>query len=75
MAKMQLSTRNRLPGTIVEVEKGDVMAKVTMRVGDDHLVSLITRESAEEMGLEESKRVIALIKATDVMLMVRDESE
>ncbi len=75
MAKMQLSTRNRLPGTIVEVEKGDVMAKVTMRVGDDHLVSLITRESAEEMGLEESKQVIALIKATDVMLMVRDESE
>ncbi len=72
MAKMRLSTRNKLPGTIVEVEKGDVMAKVTMRVGDDHLVSLITRESAEEMGLEESRQVVALIKATDVMLMVRD---
>jgi molybdopterin-binding protein len=71
---MKLSTRNRLPGAIVEVEKGDVMAKVTLRVGDDHLVSLITRESAEEMGLEESKQVVALIKATDVMLMVRDET-
>lgn len=75
MAKMRLSTRNRLPGTVVEVVKGDVMAKVTMRVGDDHLVSLITRESAEEMGLAASQQVIALIKATDVMLMTRDELE
>lgn len=69
---MKLSTRNRFPGTVVEVEKGDVMAKVTMRVGDNHVVSLITRESAEEMGLEESKQVVALIKATDVMIMTED---
>lgn len=69
----RLSTRNRLPGTVVEVEQGAVMAKVTLRVGDNHLVSLITRESVEEMGLEENQQVVALIKATDVMLMTRDE--
>ncbi|CAN5609435.1 MAG: TOBE domain-containing protein [Actinomycetota bacterium] len=66
---MKLSTRNRLPGTVVEVEKGDVVAKVTVRVGDNHIVSLISRESAEEMGLEAGKEVMALVKATDVMIM------
>lgn len=66
---MKLSTRNRLPGTVVEVEKGDVVAKVTMRVGDNHVVSLISRESAEEMNLEVGKEVMALVKATDVMIM------
>ncbi|MBA2692961.1 MAG: TOBE domain-containing protein [Rubrobacter sp.] len=69
---MKLSTRNRLPGTVVGVEKGDVVAKVTVRVGDNHVVSLISRESAEEMELEAGKEVMALVKATDVMLMTED---
>lgn len=66
---MQLSTRNRLPGTVTEVVKGEVAAKVTLQVGDNHLVALITRESAEELGLEPGKQVTALVKATDVMLL------
>jgi len=45
------------------------VAKVTVRVGDNHIVSLISRESAEEMGLEAGKEVMALVKATDVMIM------
>jgi molybdopterin-binding protein len=49
---MQLSTRNRLPGTITEVVKGEAAAKVTLQVGDNHMVALITRESADELGLE-----------------------
>ncbi len=39
-----------------------------MRVGDDHLVALITRESADELGLEVGQEVTALVKATDVMV-------
>ena len=66
---MKISTRNRLPGRITEVVQGEATAKVAMQVGDDHLVSLITRESAEELGLEEGKEVVALIKATDVMIL------
>jgi molybdopterin-binding protein len=38
-------------------------------VGDDHVVALITRESADELDLESGQQVTALIKATDVMLM------
>jgi molybdate transport system regulatory protein len=66
---VKISTRNRLPGRITEVVQGEATAKVAMQVGDDHLVSLITRESAEELGLEEGKEVVALIKATDVMIL------
>ena len=67
---VKLSTRNRLPGTITEVVKGEAAAKVTFRVGDNHMVALITRESADELGLEAGQEVTALVKATDVMLLV-----
>jgi len=66
---MQLSARNRLPGTVVEVTKGEAAAKVTLQVGDNHMVALITRESADELGLEPGKQVTALVKATDVMVL------
>ena len=49
---MRLSTRNRLPGTIVEIEKGQAAAKVSLQVEDNHVVALITTESVEELGLE-----------------------
>ncbi len=66
---MQLSTRNRLPGMVTEVVKGEAAAKVTLQVGDNHMVALITRESADELGLEPGKQVTALVKATDVMVL------
>jgi molybdopterin-binding protein len=69
---MKMSTRNRLPGTITEVVKGEAAAKVSMQVGDNHMVALITRESADELGLESGKQVVALVKATDVMVMTED---
>jgi molybdopterin-binding protein len=71
---MRLSTRNRLPGTITEVVKGEAAARVSMQVGDNHMVALITRESAEELGLQPGKQVTALVKATDVMVMT-DEGD
>ncbi len=67
MAK--LSTRNRLPGTVTEVVKGEAAAKVTIRVGDNTMTALITRESADELGLEIGQEVTALVKATDVMIL------
>lgn len=69
---MKMSTRNRLPGTVTEVVKGEAAAKVTIRVGDNHIVALITRESADELGLEIGKEVTALVKATDVMVLTDD---
>ncbi len=69
---MALSTRNRLPGTITEVVKGEAAAKVSLDVEGNKMVALITRESADELGLEEGQRVVALVKATDVMIQTQD---
>ena len=69
---MALSTRNRLPGTITEVVKGEAAAKVSLEVEGNKMVALITRESADELGLEEGQRVVALVKATDVMIQTQD---
>ena len=68
----KLSTRNRLPGTVTKVVKGEAAARVSLQVGDNHMVALITRESADELGLESGKRVMALVKATDVMVLTED---
>ena len=69
---MKLSTRNRMPGTVMEIVRGEVTAQVGLQVGDNHLVALITRESADELGLELGQEVVALVKATDVMLLTEE---
>jgi molybdopterin-binding protein len=69
---VKLSTRNRLPGTITEIVKGEVAAQVELRVGDNHLVALVTRESVDELGLEPGQEVVALVNATDVMLLTEE---
>ena len=66
---MKMSARNRLPGTVTEVVKGEAATRVSLQVGDNHMVSLITTESAEELGLEVGSQVTALVKATDVMIL------
>jgi molybdopterin-binding protein len=66
---MKLSTRNRLPGTIMEVTKGEVAANVSLRVGDNHVVALITRESVDELGLQPGMKITAVVNATDVVIL------
>ena len=65
---MALSARNHLPGTIDDIVWGDVMVHVTVRVGEQVVDSVITRRSAEEMGLKRGDTVTAVVKATEVML-------
>ncbi len=66
---MQFSARNKLPGTVKEVKPGAVMAIVKVQVGDNLIESAITREAVEEMDLKAGDNVIALVKATSVMIM------
>lgn len=63
-----LSARNHLKGTVDEVQQGDVLTHVTVRVGDSLIESVITRRSAEEMGLKKGDAVTAVVKATEVMI-------
>jgi molybdopterin-binding protein len=66
---MQFSARNRLPGTVKDVKIGAVMAIVKVQVGDSVIESAITREAAEELKLKAGDKVMAVVKATSVMIM------
>ncbi len=63
-----LSARNQLTGRITALSVGDVMAEVRVDVGGAELVAVITRSSAERLGLAVGTEVLAVIKATEVMI-------
>ena len=67
---MKLSARNRLPGTIERIDVDGLTAKVTMRVGDNCIVAVITRESVEEMELRIGDEVAAVRPARDALTRI-----
>ncbi len=69
---MELSARNQLPGSVTEVMLGNVMAEVVIDIGDGKtLVAAITRGSVEQMGFAIGSEVVAVIKATEVLVGTR----
>lgn len=66
---MRLSARNQLDGVVAQVDHGVVMTTVVIRLaGGQEVVSAITKDSAEALGLAEGDAVKAVIKATEVMI-------
>jgi molybdopterin-binding protein len=65
---MQISVRNKLAGTVKEVRLGTVMAEIIVQVGDNQLVSAITKDAAEDLALKVGDKVTALVKSTSVMI-------
>lgn len=65
---MELSARNQLTGVVTAVKLGDLMAEITVDVGGQTVVSLITRRSAERLNLQAGDPVTVIIKSTEVML-------
>jgi molybdopterin-binding protein len=66
---MKISARNQLRGTVEEIVRGVITAKVSVRVGDNLVESVITLESVDEMGIKKGDTVTALIKSTEVLIM------
>lgn len=62
------SARNRLPGVVTKVEVDRVAAVVEVQAGPHRLVSLLTAEAARELKLAPGVQVIAVVKATNVMI-------
>jgi molybdopterin-binding protein len=62
------SARNHLPGIVTKVVKDKVAAQVEIQVGPHRLVSLMTREAADELGLAPGVRAVAAVKATNVVV-------
>lgn len=66
------SARNRFPGIVTRVERDGVMALVEMQAGPHRIISLMSREAADELGLEPGVRAAASIKATNVVIEGRE---
>ena len=64
------SRRNAFPGVVTKVTKDKVSALVEIQAGPHRVVSLITREAAEELGLRAGMHATATVKATSVMVEV-----
>lgn len=62
------SARNRLVGIVTKVVRDTVMAQVEMQCGGQRIVSLISREAADELELEPGVLAVASIKATNVVV-------
>jgi molybdopterin-binding protein len=65
---MAISARNQLRGTISEVVLGNVMAHITVKVGENVIESMISKKSAEELKLKKGDKVVVIIKSTEVMI-------
>jgi molybdopterin-binding protein len=68
---MRLSARNQLPGTVIAIDEGAVTTTVKVRLeGGATMTSSITKEAADELGLESGRSVLVIVKASDVMIAV-----
>jgi len=65
---MKLSARNQLAGTVVAITRGEAIANVELDVAGHRLVASITVEAVNELGLEPGSEVVAVIKASDVII-------
>jgi molybdopterin-binding protein len=67
---MKISARNRLPGTVVSVTKGQTTAHVVIDVGGAKVTASITNEAVDDLKLKEGMKAFAIVKASDVMVGV-----
>jgi molybdopterin-binding protein len=64
----EISARNQLRCGVSSIIVDGIMAEVRLEVGDQELVAVITRSSAERLGLQPGVEALAIIKATEVMI-------
>ncbi len=64
----RISARNRFEGLVTKIVKDDVMAQIEIQSGPHRFVSLMTREAAEELGLEPGVAAAAVVKSTNVIV-------
>ena len=65
----RISGRNQLLGNVAEITIEDLLAKVVLLIGDQRVTAIITSDAARELGLRPGDPAVALIKATEVMII------
>jgi molybdopterin-binding protein len=69
------SARNRFPGVVTRIERDRVAAVVEVIAGPHRMVSLMTAEAVEELGLEVGDEAVCVVKATNVIVEVPERRE
>jgi len=64
------SARNRFPGIVTRIERDGVAAVVELQAGPHRLVSLLTAEAVEELGLRVGDEAVGVVKATNVIIEI-----
>jgi molybdopterin-binding protein len=72
-ASQRSSARNRMRGIVTAVTRDSVMAQVDIQAGPFRVVSLMSREAADELGLEAGSTAVAVIKSTNVVVERGDD--
>jgi molybdopterin-binding protein len=67
---MQLSARNQIPARVTGINSGEAIANVELDANGVRLVASITVEAVRQLGLTQGSAVVAVIKASDVILAV-----
>lgn len=70
-AKGVTSARNRMPGIVIAVKRDAVMAQIDLVCGPYRIVSLMSREAADELDLKPGAQATAVVKATTVIVETR----
>lgn len=70
LGRPRTSARNTFPGLVTKVHRGDVMAQVEIQAGAHRVVSLLSTEAVDELGLVPGAEAIACVKATNVTVEV-----
>lgn len=67
---MTISARNQLKGKVTNIKKGVITAEVVVDIGGgNHITSIVSLESIEDLGIKEGSEVTALVKSTSVLLL------
>ena len=65
---LKISLRNKMKGVISSLEKGKVVARLTIETSEGEIISLITANAVNNLRLEEGKEVVAMVKTNEILL-------
>jgi molybdopterin-binding protein len=68
----RISGRNQLMGRITDIKISGLLAQVTLSIGEQHITSIITADAVRELRLKKGQIAAALIKSTEVMIILPD---
>jgi len=65
---LKISARNQMKGKVIEIEKEGLIAKIKISIEPTTITAIITKEAADALGIKKDDKVLAVVKATEVMI-------